>query len=146
MMIYKSKKDKNKIFDSLVLDGDVMNDISSLLVYARDASVYREIPFAVIYPKSSDDIRKLIECANNYKIGLTPRTAGTSLAGQVVGNGIIIDFSKYFNNLLEVNIDEKWIKVQPGVVLDEMNLYIKKHGLFFGSETSTSNRCMIGGR
>jgi len=144
-MIYKSKKDKNKIFDSLVLDGDVMNDISSLLVYATDASVYREIPFAVIYPKSSDDIRKLIECANNYKIGLTPRTAGTSLAGQVVGNGIIIDFSKYFNNLLEVNIDEKWIKVQPGVVLDEMNLYIKKHGLFFGPETSTSNRCMIGG-
>jgi FAD/FMN-containing dehydrogenase/Fe-S oxidoreductase len=135
----------NKIKESLVLEGEVLTDISSLLIYSTDASAYREIPLAVAYPKSKDDIWQLIDFANKNKLGLVPRTAGTSLAGQVVGNGIIVDFSRYYNNILEVNIYEKWIRVQPGVVLDEMNLSIKKHGLFFGPETSTSNRCMIGG-
>src|SRR4029079_3824511 len=76
---------------------------------------------------------------------LIPRTAGTSLAGQVVGNGIIIDVSKYFTQVLELNKEEGWVRVQPGVIRDELNMFLKPYGLFFGPETSTANRAMIGG-
>ena len=81
----------------------------------------------------------------NYKIGLIPRATGTSLAGQTVGNGIMVDISRYLNKILEVNVEEKWVRVEPGVVLDELNMQLKSSGLFFGPETSTSNRCTIGG-
>jgi FAD/FMN-containing dehydrogenase/Fe-S oxidoreductase len=129
----------------LGFEGDIYTDESSLLIYSTDASAYREIPLAVTYPKTKEDVQKLVHYANDIHIGLIPRTAGTSLAGQVVGNGIVVDFSRYMNKILEINVDEKWVKVQPGVVLDELNLCLKESGLFFGPETSTSNRCMIGG-
>src|SRR5207342_3929182 len=74
-----------------------------------------------------------------------PRTAGTSLAGQVVGTGIIVDVSKHFTSILELNKEEGWVRVQPGVIRDELNMFLKPHGLFFGPETSTANRAMIGG-
>lgn len=125
--------------------GEVLFDESIRLIYATDASSYREIPLAVTYPKNSDDIKLLIEFANKNKTTIIPRTAGTSLAGQVVGNGIIADVSKHMTSIIELNIEEKWVKVQPGVVLDELNIYLKSFGLFFGPETSTANRCMIGG-
>jgi FAD/FMN-containing dehydrogenase/Fe-S oxidoreductase len=127
------------------LDGDLFSDIKSRLLHATDASVYREIPLAVARPKSENDIRLLVEFAAKNNLPLVPRTAGTSLAGQVVGHGIIVDFSRYMNRILEFNPEEKWVKVQPGVILDELNAFLKPHGLFFGPETSTSNRCMIGG-
>jgi FAD/FMN-containing dehydrogenase/Fe-S oxidoreductase len=114
-------------------------------IYATDASSYREIPSAVAIPKDIDDLKYLIDFANTHKIPLIPRAAGTSLSGQVVGNGIVVDVSKYFRKILEVNAGEKWVRVQPGVVLDELNLYLEPFGLFFGPETSTANRCMIGG-
>ena len=98
-----------------------------------------------VRPKDKEDIRLLIQFANEYKTSLIPRTAGTSLAGQVVGNGIIVDVSKYMCRILEINEVEHWVKVEPGVVLDELNKIVAKKGLFFGPETSTSNRCMIGG-
>jgi FAD/FMN-containing dehydrogenase/Fe-S oxidoreductase len=103
------------------------------------------MPVAVARPLNSDDIRKLIGFANEHQITLVPRTAGTSLAGQVVGNGIIVDVSKYFTKILEINKEEHWVRVQPGVVLDELNMVLDAYGLFFGPETSTSNRCMMGG-
>lgn len=127
------------------LEGDLFTDITTRLLYSTDASVYRELPYAVSRPKTEDDIRKLISFASINNIPLIPRTAGTSLAGQVVGHGIVMDFSRYMNKIIEFNPKEKWIKVQPGVILDELNEFIKPHGLFFGPETSTSNRCMIGG-
>ena len=80
-----------------------------------------------------------------YHTSLIPRTAGTSLAGQVVGNGIVVDVSKYFTQILELNKEENWVRVQPGVIRDELNMFLKPHGLFFGPETSTANRAMIGG-
>ncbi|MDP4207904.1 MAG: FAD-linked oxidase C-terminal domain-containing protein [Bacteroidota bacterium] len=126
-------------------EGDVFYDNISKILYATDASAYREIPLAVARPKSVADIKELIEFANINKVTLIPRTAGTSLAGQVVGNGIIVDVSKYFTKILEINQEEHWVRVQPGVVLDELNLVLEPLGLFFGPETSTSNRCMIGG-
>lgn len=126
-------------------DGDVFYDDSIRLMYATDASAYRELPEAVTYPKTVDDIKKLISFAHENSIGIIPRTAGTSLAGQVVGNGIVADVSRYWREVLEVNKKEHWVRVQPGVILDELNKYLEPYGLFFGPETSTSNRCMIGG-
>ena len=127
------------------LDGEVVWDNVSKSIYATDASAYREIPAAVAYPKTVEDIKKLIHFARDNKTSLIPRTAGTSLAGQVVGNGIIVDVSKHFTEILEVNPDEKWVKVQPGVIRDELNMHLKPYGYLFGPETSTANRAMIGG-
>ncbi|OFX89026.1 MAG: FAD-binding protein [Bacteroidetes bacterium GWF2_33_16] len=127
------------------LKGDLYTDYKTRVLYATDASAYREIPLAVARPRNNEDLVKLIEFTKQHKVSLIPRTAGTSLAGQVVGNGIIIDISKYFTEIIELNENERWVRVQPGVILDELNLFLKPHGLFFGPETSTSNRCMIGG-
>jgi FAD/FMN-containing dehydrogenase/Fe-S oxidoreductase len=127
------------------LSGDLFFDLTMRTLYATDASVYRELPLAVARPKDKEDVRKLIQFANTHKIGLIPRTAGTSLAGQVVGNGIVVDVSKYWNDVYEVNAQESWVRLQPGVVLDELNKQLEKYNLFFGPETSTSNRCMLGG-
>ncbi len=118
---------------------------TQLLAYSTDASVYQEKPLAVALPKHSGDIKRLIDFALRHQITLIPRAAGTSLAGQVVGDGIIVDSSKYFNAIKEINVEEKWVKVQPGVIRDDLNKKLVSHGLMFGPETSTSNRAMIGG-
>jgi FAD/FMN-containing dehydrogenase/Fe-S oxidoreductase len=127
------------------LEGEIFEDITTRILYATDASAYREIPLAVAIPKSVKDLKKLIGFASKAKTSLIPRTAGTSLAGQVVGNGIIVDVSKYFTRIIELNVEEKWVRVQPGVIRDELNMFLKPYGLFFGPETSTANRAMIGG-
>jgi FAD/FMN-containing dehydrogenase/Fe-S oxidoreductase len=130
---------------ALEMEGDLYTDEAIRTIYATDASAYREMPLAVAIPRNEDDLRKLIAFARRYKTCLIPRTAGTSLAGQVVGNGIIVDVSKHFNRILELNKEERWVRVQPGVVRDELNLFLKPYGFFFGPETSTANRAMIGG-
>ncbi|HLL96824.1 MAG TPA: FAD-binding oxidoreductase, partial [Spirosoma sp.] len=127
------------------VEGDLFTDSTHQIVYATDASSYREIPAAVAVPKTTDDLKKLIAFANVHKTSLIPRAAGTSLAGQVVGNGIVVDISKHFTKILEINPDERWVRVQPGVIRDELNQALKPYGLFFGPETSTANRAMIGG-
>lgn len=127
------------------LEGELHFDEVMKRAYATDASAYREIPLAVAIPKSEDDIHKLILFAGENNTSLIPRTAGTSLAGQVVGDGIIVDVSKHFNNISEPNQEENSIWVQPGVIRDELNLFLEKHNLYFGPETSTANRAMIGG-
>jgi FAD/FMN-containing dehydrogenase/Fe-S oxidoreductase len=127
------------------LEGDLFCDDASRLMYATDASAYREMPVAVTRPKNIGDIKKIIAFARLHKTSLIPRTAGTSLAGQVVGGGIVADVSKYMTQIIEISEDEKWVRVQPGVILDELNKILEPKGLFFGPETSTSSRCMIGG-
>ncbi len=127
------------------LEGDFYTDHFQRTLYATDASVYREMPLAVARPRHEEDIKKLIAFARETGTSLIPRTAGTSLAGQVVGSGIVVDVSRYMTNVLEVNKEEKWVRVQPGVIRDDLNKYLKPYGLFFAPETSTSNRCMIGG-
>ncbi|MCK4716231.1 MAG: FAD-binding protein [Candidatus Marinimicrobia bacterium] len=109
-------------------DGDIFIDEPTRLMYATDASAYREVPLAVTRPKTKKDIHTLIEFATNNQTSLIPRAAGTSLAGQVVGDGIIVDISKYWTRILEVSQDEHWVRVEPGVNLDELNLYLKLHG------------------
>ncbi len=127
------------------LEGELFFDTTIRTLYATDASAYREMPEAVAIPKTDEDLRKLIVFARENKTSLIPRTAGTSLAGQVVGKGIITDVSKHFTQILELNEKERWVRVQPGVVRDELNMFLKPYGLFFAPETSTANRAMIGG-
>src|ERR1700722_8919696 len=127
------------------LEGELFLDETMRLLYATDASAYRERPLAVAIPKSVNDIKKLIAFARSNNTSLIPRTAGTSLAGQVVGNGIIVDVSKNFTKIIELNTQEKWVRVQPGVIRDELNMFLKPHGFMFGPETSTANRAMMGG-
>jgi len=127
------------------LEGELFTDETTRILYATDASAYREIPLAVAVPKSVEDLKALILFARENQTSLIPRTAGTSLAGQVVGNGIVVDVSRNFTKILEFNKEESWVRVQPGVIRDELNLFLKPHALLFGPETSTANRAMIGG-
>lgn len=127
------------------LEGILYTDDTMRTLYATDASAYREMPLAVAIPENISDLKKLIAFASAHKTSLIPRTAGTSLAGQVVGNGIVVDVSRKFTSILEINTTEKWVRVQPGVIRDELNMFLKPYGFYFGPETSTANRAMIGG-
>ena len=127
------------------LEGSLHFDATMRKLYATDASVYREMPQAVALPKTEEDIRKLVAFARNHHTSLIPRTAGTSLAGQVVGAGIVVDVSRHFNRIIEIDAKRGRVRVQPGVVRNELNLALVPHGIFFAPETSTQNRCMIGG-
>ncbi|MBL0742004.1 FAD-binding and (Fe-S)-binding domain-containing protein [Chryseolinea lacunae] len=127
------------------LEGEFFTDETTRKLYATDASAYREMPLAVAIPKSEEDLVKLIRFARENKTSIIPRTAGTSLAGQVVGAGIVVDVSKHFNKILEINKEEGWALVQPGIVRDDLNQHLKSYGFFFAPETSTANRAMIGG-
>ncbi len=129
----------------LHIEGEVFFDNTHRTIYATDASAYRETPMGVAYPKGGSDLQQIIAWARGKGVTLIPRTAGTSLAGQVVGSGFVVDMSRYMNQILEINVEERWVRVEPGVVLDELNLYCKPHGLFFAPEASTANRCCIGG-
>lgn len=115
------------------------------IAYSTDASAYREMPLGVSYPYDDTDIIGLLRYARSEHTCLIPRAGGTSIAGQVVGKGIVVDVSKHLNKILEINAEERWARVQPGVVRDELNIALKPYGLFFSPETSTSNRCCIGG-
>ena len=122
----------------------ILTDRLHRLAYATDASIYREVPGGVAYARTMEDIQELVKVARERNVDLIPRAAGTSLAGQVVGKGIVVDV-KGWNKILEINPIERWARVQPGVVRDELNLALKPYGLLFSPETSTSNRCCIGG-
>ena len=128
-----------------ILEGEVYDDNLIKSIYATDASVYRKLPLAVAYPKNAEDLKQLIKFAKTHKTSLIPRTAGTSLAGQCVGDGIVVDVSKYFTKIIHLDEKAQTVTVQPGVVRDALNNYLKPFGLFFGPNTSTSNRCMMGG-
>ena len=148
--IRSKKREKGSVNDGLLLlrerlEGEVYSDLARRIMYSTDASDYKEKPHAIVYPQHEGDIIELVRFAREKAVTLIPRAAGTSLAGQVVGNGIVVDVSRHMTKILEVNQKEQWVRVQPGVILDELNIYLRKYGLFFGPETSTSNRSMIGG-
>jgi len=134
-------------FDQLKsqLEGDLFIDNVQRILYSTDASQYKEMPLAVTKPKSKEDVKKIIAFAAKNHTSIIPRGGGTSLAGQVVGSGIVVDISKYMNQILEFNKEEMYVVVEPGVVLAELNLFLAKHGLQFGPETSTANRCVMAG-
>ncbi|WP_146902137.1 FAD-binding and (Fe-S)-binding domain-containing protein [Adhaeribacter aerolatus] len=120
-------------------------DNAMRMVYATDASIYQEKPLAVALPKTIADLKTLIQFARQQQVTLIPRAAGTSLAGQVVGRGIVVDISTHFGQIMEINAAEKWARVQPGVIRDDLNKHLLPYGLMFGPETSTASRAMIGG-
>ncbi len=130
---------------SSIIKGELLLDDLHRAIYATDASVYRQLPLGVCYPKDVEDITKIVTFCHQNSIPIIPRTAGTSLAGQCVGEGLVVDVSKYMTNILELDKENHRVSVEPGVIRDELNMFLKPHGLFFGPNTSTSNRCMIGG-
>ncbi len=127
------------------LQGQLYYDDLMLKLYATDASAYRELPLAVAIPENKEDLFTLVKFADQHQVPLIPRTAGTSLAGQVVGKGIIVDVSKKFTDILSVDTENQRVTVQPGVIRDVLNMHLKASQLYFGPETSTANRAMIGG-
>jgi FAD/FMN-containing dehydrogenase/Fe-S oxidoreductase len=134
-------------FDGLSkrLDGELYTDRNRRIMYATDASPYRELPIAVAVPRTVEDLRAIIGFAGEHRLGIIPRGAGTSLAGQVVGSGLVVDISRYFKRILAFDAAARSVVVEPGVVLNELNQFLKPHGLFFAPETSTASRCTIGG-
>ena len=127
------------------LDGEVAFDDYSRHLFARDASMYTIHPLGVVYPKNSADAANVVRIAERYGVQVTPRGAGTSLAGQTIGAGIIVDFSRHMNRILAIDPEARTALVEVGVVQDELNQAAAAHGLMFGPDTSTSNRATIGG-
>ena len=125
--------------------GDLRTDEVSRTLYSTDASIYQVMPYAVLLPRTTDDVHAAVELAAHYGIPLLPRTAGSSLAGQAVNEALVIDFSRHLDQVLEVNREEQWVRLQPGVVLDELNLQLKSYGLQFGPDPASSNRACLGG-
>ena len=127
------------------VDGEVRFDKMSRLLYSTDASIYQIEPIGIVIPRSADDVVAVIETAQRHGVPVLPRGGGTSLAGQTVGHAVVIDFSRYMRQVLEVNVEEGWVRTQPGVILDELNLHLESVGMLFAPDPSTSNRGNVGG-
>jgi FAD/FMN-containing dehydrogenase/Fe-S oxidoreductase len=125
--------------------GEVMTDIASRGRYATDASIYQAMPVAVLVPKTAEDIATAIEIAADLKVPVLPRGGGTSQCGQTTGTALVIDNSKYFRNVLDLNVDQGYVEVEPGMVLDHLNAQLKQHGLWFPVDVSTGGQATIGG-
>ncbi len=134
-----NSSESNKIHDI------INSNYSDRVLYSTDSSVYKQIPSSVACPQNINELKSLINYAKKNNLAIIPRSAGTSLAGQCVGSGIVTDLSTSFNNIIELNIIEKWVRIEPSIILNNLNKYLEDFSLFFGPETSTSNRCMIGG-
>lgn len=127
------------------IDGEVHADPVTRMLYAVDASPYQELPLAAVRPRHRDDCAAIVRFAAKHQIPLIPRAAGTSLAGQCVGKGLVIDMSRHMTEILEIDAERRRVRVQPGVILEDLNGVLKPYSLLFGPDTSTANRCMIGG-
>jgi FAD/FMN-containing dehydrogenase/Fe-S oxidoreductase len=127
------------------IGGDVRFDAGSRLLYSTDASMYQVEPVGVVIPRNTDDVRAAIEIAARHRVAILPRGGGTSLTGQTVNHALVLDFSRYMDQVLEVNAEELWVRVQPGLVQDNLNHHVRPLGLGFGPDTSTSNRATLGG-
>ena len=127
------------------IEGEVRFDKMSRILYSTDASMYQIEPIGVVLPKHERDVLKVIRLAAQHGVAVIPRGGGTGLAGAVVGRGVVMDMSKYMNRILDFNAEEGWVKVEPGVILDELNAFLKPHGLQFAPDVATSSRATIGG-
>lgn len=127
------------------LAGEVHTGRAVRLLYATDASEYQELPVAVAFPRTDADVRAILNFAREHRLGFIPRAAGTSLAGQVVGSGIVVDLGRHMNRIVSLDAARRRVRVQPGVIRNDLNAFLKPHGLLFGPETSTASRAMLGG-
>ncbi|RPI82626.1 MAG: FAD-binding oxidoreductase, partial [Planctomycetaceae bacterium] len=125
--------------------GDVRFDDMSRGLYSTDASIYQITPIGVVLPHSRDDVLAAIEIAARFEVPILPRGGGTSLSGQTVAAALVIDFTRYMNRVLEIDLERKLVRVEPGVVLDQLNAVLKPHGLQFGPDVATSSRASLGG-
>jgi len=128
-----------------VIRGDVRFDAASRLLYSTDASMYQVEPVGVVIPRDGDDVQAALEVARRHRVAVLPRGGGTSLTGQTVNHALVLDFSRHMDQMLEVNAEELWARVQPGLVQDNLNDQVRSLGLQFGPDTSTSNRATLGG-
>lgn len=147
MAVNVAESDTREMVEELnrLVAGEVRFDKMSRALYATDASIYQIEPVGVVLPRSADDVVAVVETANRYGVSVLPRGGGTSLGGQTVGESIVMDFSKYMNRVLEVNAEERWVRTQPGIVLDVLNRRLRDTGLLFAPDPSTSNRGNVGG-
>jgi FAD/FMN-containing dehydrogenase/Fe-S oxidoreductase len=127
------------------IDGEVRFDQVSRALYSTDASVYQIEPIGVVVPRSAEAVVAAIAVAGRYGVPITPRGGGTSQAGQSIGAGLVLDTSKYLNRVLEINLDERWARVEPGLVLDDLNLALRPHGFRFAPDVSSASRATVGG-
>src|SRR5438552_4769703 len=127
------------------VQGEVRFDRAARLMYSTDASIYEIEPIGVVIPRTHEDVFATMEIAREYKVPVLPRGGGTSLAGQTVGETVVLDMSKYLNRVLEVNTEERWALIEPGAVQEQFNLHLKPMGYLFGPDTSTANRATVGG-
>ena len=127
------------------IQGEVRFDKLTRQLYSTDASMYRIEPLGVVFPRHEEDLHAVIEVAGKHAMPVLPRGGGTSLAGQCVGRAVMMDLSTHMNQVLDLNVEQGWVKVQPGVVQDQLNAYLAPYGYGFGPDTSTSNRATIGG-
>ena len=140
-------KERQDIADELTrrVDGEVRFDPYSRLLYSTDASIYQMEPIGVVIPRTTDDVQAVVEFAAGEGLPVLPRSGGTSLAGQTVNHAIVLDFSKYLNNVLEVNAEESWARVQPGIILEQLTKQVANHGLQYAPDPTTANRACVGG-
>ena len=122
------------------IEGEVRFDTASRAMYATDASVYQLMPLGVVIPRTRDDVRQTLQLCRDYGVSITPRGGGTSQAGQAIGSGIQIDFSKYLNRILEVDPESRTVRLEPGIVLDNLNAHLRAYGLYLPLDISTSDR------
>ena len=139
--------DTTAFYNTLIakLHGEVLHDEATLGAYATDASVYQIKPIVVVLPKDENDVIQALKIADKHKVPVLPRGGGTSLAGQTVAHAMILDFSRYMNQLLEVHVEERWARVQPGLVRDQLNAWLAKDSLHFAPDPATSSRANVGG-
>ncbi|ETX00629.1 MAG: hypothetical protein ETSY2_38700, partial [Candidatus Entotheonella gemina] len=127
------------------IEGEVRFDAVSRSMYATDASVYQMMPLGVVIPRTREDVRRTLQLCREHGVSITPRGGGTSQAGQAIGKGIQLDFSKYLNRILEVNEAEPYVRLEPGIVLDHLNAQLRAYGLTLPVDISTADRAVIGG-
>ncbi len=125
--------------------GDIRTDETSRILYSTDASLYQVMPHGVCFPRNADEVTAIVALAGQYGMPIVPRAGGTGLAGQTVNEALILDFSHHMNQVLEVNTEERWARVQPGLVFSQMNAALKSQGLMFGPDPASGNRAGLGG-
>jgi FAD/FMN-containing dehydrogenase len=127
------------------IEGEVVIDEISRTIYSSAASLYQIKPLGIVKPRNKKDVITVVKFASQHNIPITPRGGGTSRAGNEVGEGLLLDFSKYMNKILEFDRREEWVKVQPGIILESLNQFLKPHRLFFPIDPSTKEYCTLGG-
>ena len=127
------------------VSGELRSDRYSRMLYSTDASIYQQMPLAVLIARTVDDVQAAVELAARHRVPVLPRASGSSLAGQAVNEALVIDSTRWLDGIHEINREERWVRVGPGRVLDELNLALKPHGLQFGPDPASSNRAAMGG-